>query len=215
MVTLIALSLPSAARARDSFSVVYGFQGNPDGDEPTSVFRDAEGNIFGTTVFGGNDIEGGTVYAIDAKGKENILYRFCSLANCADGSAPNGVVEDGKGNLYGSTSTGGSANVGTIFKLSPKGHLSVLWAFQNGADGAYPAGSPIIDSQQKLYGVAGGGETGDGVVFKVSSSGHETVLYAFRGGADGAEPVGGLVADAWGNLYGATTYWGRRKRPIL
>src|ERR1700688_741210 len=87
----------------------------------------------------------------------------------------------------------------------------VLYSFANGADGASPQASLILDSQGNLYGTTagGGGGGGAGTVFKVDATGNETVLYRFTGtGGDGLSPLGNLVRDGQGNLYGATSSGG-------
>ncbi len=95
---------------------------------------------------------------------------------------------------------------------------SVLYAFQGGADGAFPRAGLVADKKGNLYGTtsAGGGpsdstycnhdlgQQGCGIVFKVALDGTETVLYAFRNVSDGAGPVAGLITDRAGNLYGTT-----------
>lgn len=92
----------------------------PGGDD---MIMDASGNLFGSTYRGGgNDIDhydqgGGTVFELN--GSLNVLYRFCSMSNCADGEYPNGVIMDGSGNLFGTTLLGGANGGGTVFELTP------------------------------------------------------------------------------------------------
>jgi uncharacterized repeat protein (TIGR03803 family) len=124
------------------------------------------------------------------------------------------LVIDAAGNLYGTTSGGGSAacngGCGVAWKLAPNGRLTVLHQFTGGADGAFPVGL-IFGAAGNLYGTAGGGSAtcpgGCGVVFKLAPNPDgtwtESVLYTFSGGADGVGPVG-LIFDAAGNLYGTT-----------
>ena len=79
---------------------------------------DSIGNVFGITFAGGTRRKGGTVFEFN--GSVQGLYDFCSLPNCIDGKGPfASVIEDGAGNLYGTTSAGGHHNGGTIYKLSP------------------------------------------------------------------------------------------------
>lgn len=151
----------------------------------------------------------------------SVLYSFCQQKKCADGAQPVGaLVADTAGNLYGTTSSGGSTNCfdgcGTAFRLAPDGTETVLYAFcrkhASCPDGQYPQSPLILDSAGNLYGTtAGGGSTncneGCGTVFKLAPDGTETVLYSFcrrSGCADGAGPEGGLVRDRRGNFYGTT-----------
>src|SRR5207244_6201559 len=119
------------------------------------------------------------------------------------------------GNLYGTTSVGGStgcygSGCGTVFRLSSDGTKTTLYAFAGGNGGQGPTGPLSIDTSGNLYGVTGfGGGTrcgggGCGTVFKLTPSGTEKVLYTFGGGNDGAEPSGGLFRDSVGTFYGTT-----------
>ena len=91
-----------------------------DGGTPYSgVIRDAAGNFYGTTYFGGA-ANFGVVYKLDAAGHQTVLHSFMSGA---DGQYPRaGVIRDAAGNLYGTTEAGGSAccrGVGMVYKLDP------------------------------------------------------------------------------------------------
>jgi uncharacterized repeat protein (TIGR03803 family) len=195
-----------------------------DGSAPGGgVIRDSAGNVYGTTLYGGASSNGssvtsgaGVVYKVDASGQETVLYNFCSLANCADGSLPSGrLILDSEGNLYGTTLNGGpnggiSAGDGVVFKLAPSGQETVLCSFgsANCPDGANPNAGVISDSEGNLYGTTGSGGThGKGVVFELAPSGQETVLYNFcslTNCADGEKPQG-VVRDSEGNLYGSAS----------
>jgi uncharacterized repeat protein (TIGR03803 family) len=135
------------------------------------------------------------------------LYTFNGLS---DGGSPLvGLVPDAARNFYGTTFQGGTANDGTVFKLSKNGTETVLYSFKGGADGFHPyAGALVRDKAGNLYGTTEqGGSSNEGTVFKVDMSGTESILYNFTGNPDGAIPYGGLVRDLAGNLYG-TTYFG-------
>lgn len=92
-----------------------------------------------------------------------------------DGAPPDsGLVVDKAGNLYGTTSSGGtSLNYGIVYEISPQGEESILHSFGlNIADGAKPIGNLVMDSAGNLYGTTSGGGTGDsgiaGTIFKVT-----------------------------------------------
>jgi uncharacterized repeat protein (TIGR03803 family) len=210
------LALPGTAYAR-GYSVLYSFSSqnhSAAGAGPTGLIRDGAGNLYGTTSEGGGVINRGVVFKVAADGTETVLYTFC---NCADGAYPfGGVIKDSAGNLYGTTSAGGTGcpicgGGGTVFKLAPDGTETVLYNFcseNNCSDGIDPTSRLIRDTSGNLYGTTGyGGTYNKGVVFKLAPDGTETVLYAFTGGSDGAEPIAGVIEDQSGNLYG-TTYSG-------
>jgi uncharacterized repeat protein (TIGR03803 family) len=125
-----------------------------------------------------------------------------------DGGLPTAaLIEDRAGNLYGTTSSGGSG-FGVVFKLNAAHHESVLHAF-TGPDGRLPRGSLVLDRFGSLYGTTSYGGAADfGTVFKIDPNGTETVLYSFTGSPDGRNPSAGLVIDIAGNLYGTTEFGG-------
>ena len=193
-------------------TVLYSFTGtNGDGNIPGSgLMLDANGNLYGTTVAGGNGGHG-TVFEVAPNGAETVLYKFTGRS---DGATPDaGLMRDAKGNLYGTTLGGGLKSQGAVFELTPAGSENALFSF-NGPDGASPR-STLIQAGGNFYGTASGGggssacASGCGVVFELSSNATETVLHVFTGGADGARPVGSLVQDAQGNLFGTATNGGR------
>lgn len=137
------------------------------------LVADRSGNLYGTTLFGG--IGSGSIFKLDTSGQLTLLYSFCSLLNCADGSNPyGGLTIDASGNLYGTTSSGGGFfQAGTIFKLDPSGQLTTLYSFctqpPNCADGDIPYAGLILDGQGNLYGTAtAGGASNSGTVFKLA-----------------------------------------------
>ena len=204
----IALFAAPAARAQN-LTLLYSFKGAPDGADPAAdLFMDAAGNLYGTTVIGGA-FGYGTVFKVDTAGNETVLHSF---SGSPDGATPQGgLVMDAAGNLYGTTTYGGVANNGTVFKLDTVGSETVLHSFSGLYDGANPMADLLIDTAGNLYGTTagGGGPDGYGTVFKIYTNGFETVLYRFSGFGDGAYPHGGLIMDTAGNLYG-TTYQGGR-----
>ena len=158
-------------------SVFYSFAGLPDGSDPASgLIRDAAGNLYGTTLYGGTaavcptqNLAGcGTVFKLDPDGKETVLYHFHPNNRLYDGTAPFGPLAiDSSGTLWGTTEWGGSGGCGI----------------------PNPPHRPL--------------EVGCGILFKVDASGNETVVYSFNQTV-GAWPVGGVVQDQAGNLYGTT-----------
>jgi uncharacterized repeat protein (TIGR03803 family) len=210
---LLALTLVAQPLRAQTYNVLHRFTGGPDGAYPVAgLLMDVAGNLYGTTSEGGGSGCGGagcgTVFKVTKAGNETVLYSFCTKRNCADGAIPyGGLILDGKGNLYGTTTAGGKSNNGTVFKLETNGKEIVLYSFAGYPnDGAVPQASLIRDAAGTLYSVTTyGGKFGDGVVFKLDKTGKETVLYNFTGGRDGGNPeYGSLLRDTNGDLYDTT-----------
>ena len=107
------------------------------------------------------------------------------------------------GNLYGTLQTGGTANMGTVFKATPSGTMTTLYNF-SGADGENPRGGLTLGTDGNFYGTTSlGGVNNLGTVFKITPSGVLTTLHSFDG-SDGSEPYGGLVQGKNGSFYGTT-----------
>jgi uncharacterized repeat protein (TIGR03803 family) len=205
--------------------VLYSFAGKPDATSPfAGLLVGKQGNLFGTTSNGGNvyqcyaygGLGCGTVFKIDASGRETLLYEFKGNFGTgkADGQGPmGGLTADAAGNLYGTTPFGGKEQSGTIFTITKRGREKVLYSFTGGPDGARPYSGVIRDSSGNLYGVAYFGGRGQcvgecGTVFELDRSGSLTILYQFKGKKDGGNPHGGLVMDAAGTLYGTAQNFG-------
>jgi uncharacterized repeat protein (TIGR03803 family) len=205
---LVVGLVPAAAAAGtgQNFKALYTFSGGADGGTPTApLVQDAAGNLYGTTESGGTGING-TVFKLDTRGKEKVLYNF---TGGADGGSPwAGLVLDSQGNLYGTTFGGGNFNCGVIFKLSKNGKETVLYSFTGGSDGRGLFAGLVLDTGGNLFGAAAyGGASDFGTVFKLDARGQFNVLHTFMGGADGEYPYSDLMLDQAGNLYG-TTYGG-------
>jgi uncharacterized repeat protein (TIGR03803 family) len=201
-------------------TTLHNFAGKPDGSDPGGevIFDPAGKNLYGTTYGGGADGKG-TVYELSPSSgtwSETVLYSFTG----ADGANPvAGLVFDKAGNLYGTTSFGGAAQLGTVFMLSPSGGgwtETVLHSFLNtGSDGTNPAAGLTLDASGNLYGTTSfGGAAQLGTVFMLSpSSGgwNETILHAFTGqnGPDGGNPDGRVIFGTNGNLFGTTVSGGK------
>jgi uncharacterized repeat protein (TIGR03803 family) len=153
-----------------------------------------------------------------AASAEKVLYSF---RGGSDGTNPStGLVADGAGNLYGTTTDGGtgacSGGCGTVFELKPAAGgwtESVIYNFQAGNDGAAPSACLIFDRAGNLYGTTiSGGPAFDGTVFQLTPAQggewNESVLHGFSD-HDGAYPVDRLIVDQSGNLYGTTVFGGR------
>src|ERR1017187_3297435 len=153
-----------------------------------------------------------------AAAEEKVLRNF--NADGIDGENPYaGLIFDAAGNLYGTTSDGGTSNSGTLFELTPAAGGTwtekVLHSFSGGADGTHPYAGLIFDAAGNLYGTTDlGGAYGYGTVFELTPGAGgtwtEKVLHNFNNGTDGQISYGGLIFDAAGNLYGPTRSEERR-----
>jgi uncharacterized repeat protein (TIGR03803 family) len=204
--------------AQHVVTILYFFRDPASGSTPhATLVMDGQGNLYGTTIYGGTYGDG-TVFKLTPQGVETVLHSF---EGGTDGANPNGsLAVDAKGNLYGTTQNGGSTAVeggwGTVFKVTPSGSESVLYAFQGATDGTSPFAGVILDSSGNLYGTTalGGstscalGQDGCGTVFKLTPKGTKTLLYSFAGGTDGLNPEAPLVRDSKGNLYGTAIVGG-------
>jgi uncharacterized repeat protein (TIGR03803 family) len=186
---------------------VLHYFGSGDGVEPLAgLIQGANGDLYGTTMNGGS-AGFGTVFGLDPSGREILLYSFGGSPE--DGAFPSGgLVEDRAGNLYGTTSLGGTSGDGVVFELGKNGVETVLYNF-SGPDGAGPQAGLILDNEGNLFGTTEvGGKYSKGNVFELSGT-DETVLFTFTGHNNGSEPVDTLVEDAAGNLYGTTRLGGK------
>jgi uncharacterized repeat protein (TIGR03803 family) len=200
---VLALVLTITAQAATE-TILHSFGYFPQGSGPGgTLVRDAAGNLYGTTQYGGA-ADLGVVFEYSAAGGYRLLHSFLGGT---DGASPYaGVILDTKGNLYGTTFAGGATNAGVVYKIDTTGTETILYTFTGGADGLNPYAGVVMDEGGNLYGTTySGGPSNAGVVYKLDSSGVETVLYAFTGGTDGLNPYAGVVLDPQGNLYGTTT----------
>ena len=127
------------------------------GQPDAGVVFDGSGNLNGTTQSAGK-YGFGVVFKLAPKNSEGnwsetVLYGFRGKA---DGAQPNaGVVLDGSGNLYGTTSSGGFEERGVVFKLAPES--GGRWTYSKphlfwGTPSQYPLDSLVLDSAGNLYG---------------------------------------------------------------
>lgn len=188
-------------------TILHSFADGPsDGAYPYgSLIQGSDGNFYGTTYNGGSGGTG-TVFKITTDGTETVLYSF---GGANDGLGPYGsLIQATDGNFYGVTAGGGNQGYnGTVFKITPSGTETVLYAFTGTPnDGVNPQSSLIQGSDGNLYGITcNGGSQNFGTVFKITMAGVETVLHSFGDAPnDGACPIGKLTQGSDGNFYGVT-----------
>ncbi len=190
------------------FALVHSFAVT-DGEQPMGrLLQPADGLLYGITPYGG-PLPWGTVFRVNPDGTDfTLLHNF---SGGADGLSPNAGLEQGSdGALYGTTSEGGAAVGGTVFKMDLTGSpFVVLHSFSGYPDdGDLPVASLIQGSSGILYGTtSGGGANNFGTVFQLNPDGTGyALLHNFRSETDGAYPDSGLLLESDGALYG-TTRW--------
>jgi uncharacterized repeat protein (TIGR03803 family) len=195
-------------------TVLYSFAGGTDGADPEAgLVMDAQGNLYGTTYAGGASGRG-TVFELVAPTApatawtEKLLYSF---GPGSDGAYPVArVAFDASGNLYGTTSAGGTTGSGTVFQLKPgtPWQETILHSFQNTTDGNTPYAGLVADTSGNFYGAAtAGGTSGGGTIFKLAPS-NGSFTFSTLGSVPGSG-VSGTFRDVLvksSNLIYATTH---------
>lgn len=170
------------------------------------------GGLYGISQYDG-DFGQGTVFTVTLSRQLTVLHTF-GASTFADGkTAQERLTIGDDGNLYGTTSSGGTANDGTVFSLSPSGAHEILHAFNDGSvphDGIAPGAPLTLGSDGNFYGTtteggtsATGSNPGLGTIFRVTSTGQETILHSFNSnGLEGGQPSNALTFGSDSQLYG-------------
>jgi len=190
-----------------TFELLHAFNATNGDFARGTMVQAADGNLYGTTFFGGQDQSqnAGTVFRITPDGNLTTLY---SLSR-ANGYPVGALVEGKDGSLYGTTSGGN----GTVFKITTNGISTTLFSFSY-TNGSSPRGALVQGSDGNFCGTtAYGGIYSDmlgdtfGTVFRMTPNGQLTTLASFDG-TNGAVPLAGLVQATDGNFYGTTSQGG-------
>ena len=205
----MAIAVPAQA-----LKTIFTFNQANGEDMFSSLIQGVDGNLYGTTVYGGPSNHG-TFFKISRQGIHTVLHSFCAQTNCIDGSYPEWLTQAADGDFYGETYNGGSTGAGSVFKITTKGKLTTLYSFctKTGCpDGALPQSALVETSGGDFYGTTViGGARNQGTVFKITSGGVLTTLYSFcskTNCADGAQPNIGLTHASDGNFYGTAALGG-------
>ncbi|HET8869307.1 MAG TPA: choice-of-anchor tandem repeat GloVer-containing protein [Aquabacterium sp.] len=214
--TIYKLSPTSATTY--GFSVLHTLDPTTEGDNILGrLVLDQSGNLYGVANQGGSPNDAGSAFRVTPSGQLTVLHTFPTGNN--DGAGPMGSLTlDAAGNLYGTTTGGGTSSKGTVFKLSADGHggytESVLYSFAGLPDGEMPSTGVVLDNMGNLFGATtNGGDQGRGVVYRLTPNGQngydETVLYSIAtpaspSGYHGGTSYGELFLDSSGNLFGTT-----------
>lgn len=193
--------------ANGAFTSITTF-GSAIGSRPATGFiMDSSGNFYTTASTGG--LGGfGSVFGMTPAGARGRLASFTGVSGTSPGSAPSGGLALGnEGSIYGTTSTGGASNLGTVFRVTPA-NVHILLAEFNGANGSTPTTGPVFGPDGNLYGCTSAGGANDlGTLYQVTSAGVLTTLHSF-GSTTGSTPRGPLLVAPDGTLYGSTSSGG-------
>ena len=210
----------AAITSSAQLTTLVDFKG-PNGGNPSNLTQGFDGNLYGTTVFGGPHKLAGTIFKVTTAGKLTTIHDFCSVVHagqCDDGYNPLvGLTLATDGSLYGSTADGGSnGNYGTLFSITEHGQLSTLFNFSGYPNGWDPFGL-VHAANGNFFGVTYYGGTncasqlGCGTFYETTPEGALTTLYSFcsqASCADGSNPYATPVQAANGNFYGTTVSLG-------
>ena len=214
---LVAAIFVNHARASNTH-VVYSFGGGDGAYFDTELVMDRSGNLYGTSVRGGN-FSSGNVFQLAPTRNGWTLTVLYSFTSGLDGGQPyKGVTLDSHGNLYGTTVTGGiggcEGGCGVVYKLTHSHgswSQSVIYSFTGGNDGAGPGSPVVFDKQGNLFGATPtGGAYGSGTIYELKPNKDGgwklDVAHTLTGGNDGAGgSAGRLLFDNKGNIYGVAT----------
>jgi len=149
-----------------------------------------------------------TLAAIPAQAQ---TYKDLHDFNPNNGNDPNGLISPGlipqgrDGNMYGTSTYGGTSGSGTVFTITSAGKPTIL-ASLDAATGQYPYCGLTFGTDGNFYGVTPqGGNSGAGSVFKMSPAGTLTVLHQFTNNGDGGAPTCPPTQAGNGTFYGVTT----------
>lgn len=214
----------------NSFSTIYFFgslQDNNydalDGMAPQgNLFKGKDGNLYGTTYDDGYGGGNGTIFKLTTNGVLTTLYSFTNDGPSGEfyGRLPAaGVTQGSDGNLYGTTTSYGTGQEGTLYQLTPDGTMNVLYEFpalyepgfpgvinpEYSAVGGMPEAELTEGPDGNFYGTSStGGSNYDGTLFRITTKGELTVLAEFDN--TGGTPRAPLLVGKDNYLYGATTW---------
>jgi len=225
--TIFQLTPPTSPGGAWTETLLHSFSDLLGGWDPwAGLVFDKSANIYGTAWLGGTSGDCGVVFKlVPATGTYTVLHNFaCDTTN--DGGEPRAdLTIDGAGNLYGTTTVGGTGacvgGCGVVFELSPSPSGDtwterVLYNFPaigSGEDAAGgTGGNVILDGRGNLYGTTfvGGGPNSSGAVFELKRPAQPGgtwtyhVIHSFSDPSEGFNPMAGLTFDRAGNLYGTT-----------
>jgi uncharacterized repeat protein (TIGR03803 family) len=204
-----------------TLTTLHSFNATDGANPQGGLVQGTDGNFYGATLFdaGGSCVLGcGTIFKISPTGAFTTLHSFTGGAD--GGYVYAALIQATDGNFYGVTFTGGSADEGTVFQMTPSGTVTTIHNFCTAGvpcpDGGNALGGLVQASDGNLYGTAPrggdascslGGYDGCGTIFRITLGGTFTLLHDFHY-TDGAGPLTRMVQGTDGFLYGVTTNGG-------
>lgn len=175
---------------------------------PNKLAVGRDGYLYGTTVSGGPN-DKGYAYKIAPDGTGYKLLHNFGATDPADATHPSALVLGRDGNFYGTSFQGGTANFGAIFRMSPKGIVTVLHSFYDGSvknDGLWITGSLMLAKDGSFYGVS----YGSSLIFRITTSGSYSIIARYYSKLNpGISDIHDtLVQDNTGAIYGSAGMFG-------
>ncbi len=188
-----------------SFTRIYDFLYGTGGYPYSGLTLGTDGNYYGSTF------NTSAIFRLTPQGGYTAIASPVAGTQGQNPQAP--PIQGTDGNFYGTITSGGANNDGTIYKITPSGTFSVLYTCA-ASDCSGPYAPLAQGTDGNFYGTSQyGGTNGSGSIFKITPAGKLTVLHSFNG-TDGSDPVAPLLVGKDHNLYGTThnggtfTYYG-------
>ncbi|HMF60185.1 MAG TPA: choice-of-anchor tandem repeat GloVer-containing protein, partial [Vicinamibacterales bacterium] len=176
-------------------TILHSFTGGADGGLPsTTLIQGDDGLLYGTALTNSKGF--GAVFSVTTSGTVKVLHSFEGYPT--DGAGPYASLVKGRdGNLYGATFNGGPSNAGTVYRLTPEGSFTILYAFKGMSDRAGPFAALVQAADDSFYGT-----TRTGAIYKVSPGGAFAVVHQMNAETEGETVDSALALGTDGNLYG-------------
>jgi len=173
-----------------------------EGSHASTLVQGLDGAFYGVMTYLGAK-NAGTAFRMTPEGVVTVLYTFGRRNGKPYG--PKSLMRAADGLFYGTTVFGGAAGLGTVFRMTAAGEITVLHEF-GGSDGARPSGRLIQAANGYLYGVAqAGGKEDAGVLYRLATDGSQfRIVHHFAMDASDPTPFGSLLEGSDGRLYGST-----------
>lgn len=201
-----------------SFCGLFGCSDGLNPEAPLVLATD--GNLYGTTVLGGvggcgGCHGGGIAFRISLAGTFAKIHDFCT-GTCTEYANPtNALLQASDGNFYGEMTGRSGYYSGNVFRMTPAGKVTVLYAFcklTNCTDGVFPSGGLVQGANGDLYGTtSAGGKYNDGIVFSMTLAGVPATVHSFDYGTAGnlgSDLISGVILGDDGNFYGVAAQGG-------
>jgi uncharacterized repeat protein (TIGR03803 family) len=201
VLSLGLLSAGHSAHAQTVRDIISFTASTQWGDPAATPAQGRDGKLYGT--FPSPESTSGSDFSLSLTGDLQVLHLFGSEAG---GFFPlAGLTLGSDGNFYGATSSGGTAELGTLYRLSPGGTFTILHNFLGGSDGSGPLSAPILAADGNFYGTTAGTVATPATVYKYDpSSGTLATIYVFDF-LHGTNVAAGLLQASDGYLYGVAT----------